>query len=77
MYIYIYILYIYTWNPNVPCFDWKRPCFGGKTKDKMGSRYIYPLRMWIIQIGWKAVKIWQVLFLERPVSIQTYIVGGL
>ena len=22
------------WNPNVPCFDWKRPCFGGKTKDK-------------------------------------------
>ena len=23
------ILYIYTWNPNDPCFDWKRPCFGG------------------------------------------------
>ena len=25
---------MYTWNPNVPCFDWKRPSFGGKTKDK-------------------------------------------
>ena len=25
----IYIcMYIYTWNPNDPCFDW-RPCFGG------------------------------------------------
>ena len=23
-----------TWNPNVPCFDWKRPYFGGQTKDK-------------------------------------------
>ena len=20
---------ISTWNPNDPCFDWKRPCFGG------------------------------------------------
>ena len=19
----------YTWNPNDPCFDWKRPCFAG------------------------------------------------
>ena len=26
--------YEYTWNPNVPCFDWKRPSFGSKTKDK-------------------------------------------
>ena len=30
-------IYIYT---NVPCFDWKRPCFGGKTKDKWVP-YIY------------------------------------
>ena len=23
-------IYTYTWNPNgAPCFDWKRPCFGG------------------------------------------------
>ena len=20
---------IRSWNPNDPCFDWKRPCFGG------------------------------------------------
>ena len=23
---------IYTWNPNYPCFGWKRPSFGGKTR---------------------------------------------
>ena len=27
-------IYIYAWNPNDPCFDWKRPSFGLKTKDK-------------------------------------------
>ena len=35
---------IYTWNPNDPCFDWKRPCFGGltfKNRGHLGSRYIY------------------------------------
>ena len=32
-----------TWNPNDPCFDWKRPCFGGltfKNRGHLGSRYI-------------------------------------
>ena len=29
--VYIYI--IHTWNPNDPCFEYKRPCFP-KTKDK-------------------------------------------
>ena len=24
-------IYIYTWNPNDPYFDWKRPSFGGLT----------------------------------------------
>ena len=36
--------YIYTWNPNDPCFDWKGPCFGGltfKNRGHWGSRYIY------------------------------------
>ena len=28
----------YTWNPNDPCFDWKRPSFGGW--GRTGSRYI-------------------------------------
>ena len=35
---------ICTWNPNDPCFDWKRPCFGGSTfknRGHLGSRYIY------------------------------------
>ena len=35
---------IYTWNPNDPCFDWKRPCFGGakaQNRGQTGSRYIY------------------------------------
>ena len=22
-------MYVCTWNPNDPCFDVKRPCFGG------------------------------------------------
>ena len=26
--VYIYI-YIFAWNPNDLCFDWKRPCFAG------------------------------------------------
>ena len=41
--IKVYI-YIYTWNPNDPCFDCKRPCFGGSTfknRGHLGSRYIY------------------------------------
>ena len=37
-------IYIYTWNPNDPCFDWRRPCFGGltfKNRGHCGSRYIF------------------------------------
>ena len=30
------IIYIYTWNPNDPCFDWKRPSFGGFKPEKKG-----------------------------------------
>ena len=33
-----------TWNPNDPCFDWKRPCFGGltfKNRGHLGSRNFY------------------------------------
>ena len=44
MNIHIYIYIIHTWNPNDPCFDWKRPCFGGltfKNRGHLGSRYIY------------------------------------
>ena len=40
--IYTYI-YIYNWNPNDPCFAWKRPCFVGltfKNTGHVGSRYI-------------------------------------
>ncbi len=36
-------IYIYTWNPNDPCFGWKRPCFGGltfKNRGHLGSRYM-------------------------------------
>ena len=34
-------VHLHTWNPNDPCFDWKRPCFGGSTfknKGHWGSR---------------------------------------
>ena len=32
-----------TWNPNDPCFDWKRPCFEGfnhQNRGQTGSRYL-------------------------------------
>ena len=47
LFIYIYtikIMYIHTWNPNDPCFDWKRHCFEGfnhQNRGQTGSRYIY------------------------------------
>ena len=43
-YIMIYEMKIHTWNPNDPCFDWKRPCFGGlklQNRGQTGSMYIY------------------------------------
>ena len=35
---------MYTWNRNDPCFDWKRPCFGGlkpKNRGQTCSGYSY------------------------------------
>ena len=32
--LFVYI-YIYTCNPNDPCFDVKRPCFGGWVPPKI------------------------------------------
>ena len=37
-------MYMYTWNPNDPYFDWKRPSFGGfkpQNRGQTGSIYIY------------------------------------
>ena len=31
-----------TWHPNGPCFDWKRPCFGGQTTTKIEDKYPGP-----------------------------------
>ena len=28
----------FTWNPNDPCFDWRRPCFGGLLRQNRGQR---------------------------------------
>ena len=41
------------WNPNDPCFDWKRPCFGGvkaKNRGQTGSRSLYCHSLWFTQI---------------------------
>ena len=48
--------YLYTWNPNDPCFVWKGPCFGGfnlQNRGQTGSRcilyiYIIYIYMYII-----------------------------
>ena len=39
---------LYTWNPNDPCFDWKRPSFGGcpKIEDKQVPGKLY-ICVWI------------------------------
>ncbi len=37
--IFIYLT-IYSWNPNGPCFGWKRPCFEG----------VYPKKMQVISV---------------------------
>ena len=50
-YTIIYIIYIYTWNPNDPRFDWKKPCFGrakAKNRGQTGSRYIHKYTHYII-----------------------------
>ena len=36
-YKYLNIIYIITWNPNDPCFDWKKPCFGGLKPKNRGE----------------------------------------
>ncbi len=36
----LFIIYIYTWNPNDPCFDWKRRSCR-QNKGQMGSKYAY------------------------------------
>ena len=38
-----WMLWVHTWNPNDPCFEWKGPCFGGltcKNRGHLGFRYI-------------------------------------
>ena len=38
------IVVVFPWNPNDPCFAWKRHCFGGfnhQNRGQTGSRYIF------------------------------------
>ena len=40
----IFVKNMCSWNPNDPCFAWKRPCFGGltfKNRGYLGSRLLY------------------------------------
>ena len=65
---------MYTWNPNVPCFDWKRPSFGGKTKDKwVPGIYIYIY----ISIQFYFAEIWAIFganACEKPLQLQVFVV---
>ena len=39
----------YTWKQNVPCFDWKRRSFGGKTRDTgVPGIYIYIHLLYVV-----------------------------
>ena len=52
IYVYIYIYYILwyiSWNPNDPCFDWKRPSFGG-WPSKIGVIWVLGIHIYIIYI---------------------------
>ena len=46
--VHIFVICIRTWNPNDPCFDWKRHCFGGfnhQNRGQTGSRCV--LNLWV------------------------------
>ena len=43
--ISLYLDNLHTWNPNDPCFGWKKPCLEGftfKNRGHVGSGYIQP-----------------------------------
>ena len=49
--LYLYIIYIYTWNPNDPCFNYTRPCFWGSNPQKQRTngfqvQKILKVHMW-------------------------------
>ena len=49
--IYIYYIYIYTWNPIDPCFDRKRPYLGWlvvQNRGHSGSGYTYNIYIYIM-----------------------------
>ena len=58
---------IYTWNPNDPCFDWKRPCFGGGWSSKIKviwvpSIYVYATMMISAMVMAVIESAWLVLY---------------
>ena len=64
---------IYTWNPNDPCFDWKRPCFEGfhhQNRGQTGSRYIYTR----VKVGGTLTMHCFIMFIFPPCK-KTYLLG--
>ena len=58
---------LYTWNPNDPCFDCKRPVFGGfnhQNRGQTGSRYIRYFS-WTLPTSWFS---WTFSYLRTAVS---------
>ena len=41
--ILLQFMYVYTWNPNDPCFYCERPCFGGLQPNKIGALLLFVL----------------------------------
>ena len=44
------------WNPHDPCFDWKRPCFGGAKKAKYRGHSQVPGRKFVKSLSLPTVK---------------------
>ena len=47
IYMYYFQLYIYTWNPNDPSFDWERPSFGGLKLQNRGQTWTNRFQVYV------------------------------
>ena len=74
-------IYIYTWNPNGPCFDWKRPCFEGltfKNRGQWGSRHLHITYCILLHLSLKlSISLGSRYVLRKGFPLQSYSEDGI